>query len=168
MKFSKLFVVALLVCGMACMTGCGKDKDYRKVTGTVTMNGEPLADCVLTFTPVDSANGEGGGGMTDSTGAYTVTSARAENGGTGLKPGDYKVTAMKNEAFVDEDQAAYDKGEITYDELQARKAKKGAYAKSKGGDLITPKKFLDPALTPLTITVTNDPKQNVFDFNLDE
>ena len=85
-----------------------------------------------------------------------------------MKPGVYSVTAMKNEEVKNPDDEAYEKGEITYDELQERKQKKGAYAKSSGGELLTPRKFLDPNLTPLKITVTNDPKANVFDFNLDE
>ena len=167
MKFSKLYLGALLVAAACALTGCGKDGQYKAVTGTVTMGGAPLEGCILTFF-AQGADGEGGSGKTDASGVYTVTSARAQNGGTGLIPGDYKVTVMKNEEFVDEDQAAYDKGEISYDELQQRKAKKGAYAKSSGGELLTPKKFLDPQLTPLSVTVAKDPKQNVFDFNLDE
>lgn len=167
MRISKTifcFFLALTVCAFV---GCGKDSQYKKVTGTVTFNGAPLSDCFLTFFP-QSPDGEGGSGKTDANGVYTVTSSSAQNGGTGLIPGEYKVVVMKNEEVIDENQAAFEKGEITYDELQQRKAKAGAYAKSAGGELITPKKFVDPALTPLTITVTTDAKANVFDFNLDE
>ena len=168
MKLVKVLFASFLVVGLCAFVGCGKDKDYRAVTGTVTMGGAPLEGCILTFIPEDQATGEGGGAKTDASGAYSATSSRASNGGTGLKPGNYKVTAMKNSEVVDPDEEAFQKGEITYDELQQRKQKKGAYAKSSGSELLTPRKFLDPNLTPLQITVGNDPKQNVFDFNLDE
>ena len=135
--------------------------------GTVTMDGQPLEGAMLMFYPQVS-DGEGGGGKTDAQGKYEVTSSRAQEGGTGLLPGDYKVTVIKTEEIVDEDQQAFDKGEITYDELQERKAKKGAYAKSERPKQLTPAKFASMTNTPLTITVTNDPAQNVFDFNLDE
>ena len=168
MKLVKVLFASFLLVGLCSFTGCGKDKDYRAVTGTVTMGGAPLEGCILTFFPENKESGEGGSAKTDASGAYSATSTGAENGGTGLKPGVYSVAAMKNEEVKDPDQEAFDKGEITYDELQERKQKKGAYAKSAGGELLTPRKFLDPNLTPLKITVTNDPKANVFDFNLDE
>ncbi len=168
MKVARLLLVLFLVADVCCLVGCGKDKDYRAVTGTITMDGQPIDKCIISFFPQDTATGEGGGGITDAQGKYEVTSTGATNGGTGLKPGQYKVTIMKNSEIIDEDQEAYEKGEIDYDELQNRKAKKGAYSKSAGGELLTPRKYLDPQLTPLSVTVSNDPTQNVFDFNLDE
>ncbi len=163
MKLVKYLFVAALALNLCCLTGCGsRDKAYTKISGTVMMDGAPLADCVLTFY-AQSPDGENGSGKTDAQGNFTATSQGAENGGTGLKPGEYKVTAMKNSSVVDEDQEAYNNGTITYDELQERKAKKGAYAKSSSSELLTPRRYLDENSTPLSITVTKDAKSNVFE-----
>ena len=115
----------------------------------------------------DGADGEAGSALTDESGVYAATSSGSRQGGTGLKPGTYKVTVVKKEEVVDPDEEAYSKGEITYDELQQRKAKKGAYAKDKQPEMLTPKQYSAITTTPLSITVTDDPKSNVFDFNLE-
>lgn len=167
MKLVKYLFAAALAVNICCLVGCSNpDSAYSKVTGTVTMEGAPLADCILTFFP-QGDGGEGGSGKTDANGAFTVTSQGATNGGTGLKPGEYKVTAVKNSDIIDEDADAYNRGEIDYDEWQARKAKKGTYEKVEGGELLTPRQYSDPVATPLTVTVSKDPKQNVFELTLE-
>ena len=103
MKLVKVLLASFLLVGLCAFTGCGKDKDYRAVTGTVTMGGAPLEGCILTFFPEDKETGEGGSAKTDASGAYSATSTGAENGGTGLKPGVYSVTAMKNEEVKNPD-----------------------------------------------------------------
>ena len=111
MKLVKVLLASFLLVGLFAFTGCGKDKDYRAVTGTVTMGGAPLEGCILTFFPEDKETGEGGSAKTDASGAYSATSTGAENGGTGLKPGVYSVTAMKNEEVKNPDDEAFEKGE---------------------------------------------------------
>lgn len=167
MKFSRILAISFLLLGLVVATGCSKDLGYRKLTGTVTMDGQPLAGASLTFYPSAGA-GEGGSGLTGADGKYDVTAGSSPEGGLGLMPGTYKVTIVKFEEQVDEDNEAYKNGEITYDELQERKAKKGAYAKSAKPKLLTPGKYSSTYQTPLTVTVTEDPAANVFDFNLDE
>lgn len=136
MKLLQYLFAAALVLDLCFLSGCSNpDRVYSKVTGTVTMDGAPVDGCILTFFP-QSSDGEGGSGKTDAQGAFVVTSQNAENGGTGLKPGEYKVTVMKNADFIDEDEDAYNNGEITYDELQERRAKKDPYAKAKGGNFL--------------------------------
>jgi type IV secretory pathway TrbL component len=166
MKTAKLIVVAAIVVSLSVLTGCSKDEGYRKTTGTVTMGGQPVAGASVMFYP-DGADGEAGSALTDESGVYAATSSGSRQGGTGLKPGTYKVTVVKKEEVVDPDDEAFSKGEITYDELQQRKAKKGAYAKDKQPEMLTPKQYSGIATTPLSITVTDDPKSNVFDFNLE-
>ena len=108
MKLVKVLLASFLLVGLCAFTGCGKDKDYRAVTGTVTMGGAPLEGCILTFFPEDKETGEGGSAKTDASGAYSATSTGAENGGTGLKPGVYSVTAMKNEEVKNPDDEAFE------------------------------------------------------------
>ena len=165
MTFVKTSLVACLLVGFVCFAGCGADDGHRKVAGTVTMNGAPVEGASLMFYAQDSA-GEGGGGRTDSTGKYSITAPSATKGG--LFPGTYKVTVAKYAAAVDEDQQAFDNGEITYDELQERKAARGTYAKAEAPELLTPAQYSNKNATPLTVTGTDDPKQNVFDFDLVE
>ena len=167
MSKAKLFVVAFLMIGVLCFVGCGKNKGYKAVTGKVTMGGSPLEGATLTFYNQDTT-GEGGGCKTGADGTYSATSTGATEGGVGLMPGQYKVTIAKYADDKDPDQEAFEKGEITYDELQERVAKKGSYAKGVTYELLTPEKFKLPNTTPLSVTVGDDPKANVFDFNLDE
>lgn len=163
--FAKTSVIACLLVGLVCFAGCGSDDGHRKVTGKVTMNGEPVDGAALMFYAQDST-GEGGGGKTDASGNYSITAPSAVKGG--LFPGEYKVTIAKYSEVVDEDQQAFESGEITYDELQERKAAKGPYGKAEVGELLTPAQYSNTNATPLTVTVTDDPKQNVFDFDLTE
>lgn len=163
--FAKTSVIACLLVGLVCFAGCGSDDGHRKVTGKVTMNGEPVDGASLMFYAQDST-GEGGGGKTDASGNYSITAPSAVKGG--LFPGEYKVTIAKYAEVVDEDQQAYESGEITYDELQERKAAKGPYGKVETGELLTPAQYSNTNATPLTVTVSDDPKQNVFDFDLTE
>ena len=163
----KGFLVAFLALGIVFAVGCAKEKGYKKVTGKVTMDGQPLEGASLMFWP-QATDGESGGGKTGADGTFSVTSSGSQKGDTGLLPGDYKVTIRKYADIDDPDQKAFEAGEITYDELQERKAKKGAYSKASAAELLTPQKFARDDSTPLTVTVSSDSKQNVFDFNLDE
>ncbi len=161
--FAKTSVIACLLVGLVCFAGCGSDDPHRKVTGKVTMDGAPVDGASLMFYSQDST-GEGGGGKTDASGAYSIVAPSTTKGG--LLPGTYKVTIAKYAEVVDEDQQAYESGEITYDELQERKAAKGPYGKVETGELLTPAQYSNTNATPLTVTVTDDSKQNVFDFDL--
>lgn len=68
------------------MTGCAGGGNVAPVTGTVTMDGEPLANATVTFMPQD----EGGSsyGLTDTAGAYTLTYGREQEG---AEIGEHKV-----------------------------------------------------------------------------
>lgn len=166
MKNSKFFVVACLILGLVCcVSGCKKNPGYVKVTGTVTFEGAPLDGASLMFYSQESG-GEGGGGKTGADGTYTVTSAGASEGGQGLLPGTYKVTVAKYEDVKSEDDIAFEKGEIDYDELQKRKAAGGAYAKTAAAKPLTPAQYIREDSTPLSITVEKG-GNNVFDFTLE-
>jgi hypothetical protein len=71
---------------LASLTGCGGDRVV--VTGTVTLDGNPLPDALVTFRPEGGTGELGGSGRTGPDGKYTLTAAR---GGQGILPGEYKV-----------------------------------------------------------------------------
>jgi hypothetical protein len=93
---SKTFVLAV---GLMFLVGCGKGgpplpSGIVPVTGTVTLDGEPVSGAIVSFVPVQIAGGGGAGlgaasGMTDSTGKYTLVGY--EGRATGTLPGSYRV-----------------------------------------------------------------------------
>ncbi|MCA9003919.1 MAG: Ig-like domain-containing protein [Planctomycetaceae bacterium] len=66
--FFKLTTAALLVCCMGC-SGGGDQVKLAPVSGVVTMDGKPLADVVVIFSP---DKGNPSSGRTDSSGKYTL------------------------------------------------------------------------------------------------
>lgn len=90
--------VAAIVLGGACNRGTTKPKTYP-VTGTVTMNGQPVAGATVTFTPKEPAGpGQAGpqaaSAVTDDQGRYQIgTFAK----GDGALPGEYLVSVTKYE-----------------------------------------------------------------------
>ena len=83
---------ALCVVSLACL-GCGDDgPKLGTVTGTVTMDGTPMANVLVTFTPAEK--GRSSNGKTDASGVYTL----AYSDGPGAAVGTHKVsvTTLKN------------------------------------------------------------------------
>lgn len=78
-------MVALLV-----TAGCGADNPALvPVTGIVTMDGHPVAELIVTFTPTGETLGNGALGGTDTEGRFTLADVR---GGAGAHMGKYKVS----------------------------------------------------------------------------
>lgn len=66
------------------------------VTGTITLEGQPLANARVTFYPTESAQGDGAAsGFTDSAGKYELRSLFGDQLVTGAAPGRYKVAVSK-------------------------------------------------------------------------
>ncbi|GAB6187345.1 hypothetical protein JCM17478_28470 [Thermopirellula anaerolimosa] len=90
--------LAAIVLGGACNRGSDKPKTYP-VTGTVTMNGQPVPGATVTFTPKEpAAPGQEGplaaSAVTDNEGKYQIgTFAK----GDGALPGEYLVSVTKYE-----------------------------------------------------------------------
>ena len=79
------------------MTGCGDGRPSRvKVSGFVTVEGEPLKYGGVNFRPAEG--GRAAGGSLDANGAFTVTMYER---GDGLPPGKY-VVAIKATQWVNE------------------------------------------------------------------
>ncbi|MGL4943945.1 MAG: hypothetical protein ACRC46_12240 [Thermoguttaceae bacterium] len=124
MSTTRLFCAGVALSVLVAVVGCGRsDSGLIKVAGEVFYKGAPVDGATVMFSPVDLSSGaEAAAGLTDASGVFTVSTASAVQGGSGTKPGDYYVLISKRTTTVSKDQAAFDSGEITYDELQKRKA----------------------------------------------
>ncbi len=76
---------------LLCATGCGSAGDYHPVTGKVTLDGQPLADARVVFTPTDET-GQSAFGKTDASGTYSMISGTNK----GVTPGSYKVSVTSS------------------------------------------------------------------------
>ncbi len=83
---------ALCVVSLACL-GCGDDgPKLGKVTGTVTMDGTPMTNVLVTFTPVEG--GRSSNGKTDDSGVYSLTYSEGLGAAVGMHR--VSVTTLKN------------------------------------------------------------------------
>lgn len=102
-KFLKWSFRSLVLCLAAVITGCGGgssgpklptfSEDAIPVSGTITMDGEPLAEAAVTFL-FDGTPPKGflsGSGKTDSSGKYSLLSGSKP----GIPAGRYRVTVSK-------------------------------------------------------------------------
>src|SRR6185369_5012383 len=78
-------LAALLLLGSIC--GCGGYTNLGRVSGKVTLGGQPVADAVVTFSPV--ALGSPSVGTTDDSGNYTLAYSSE---GRGAEIGEHMVT----------------------------------------------------------------------------
>ena len=85
---ARLLLGFALVLGL----GCGSGK-FAPVSGTVTMNGKPLAGALVIFSPIAKGGsidaGPGSSGKTNDKGEYTLTS---DTGRTGAVVGKHRVS----------------------------------------------------------------------------
>ncbi|KAA0137334.1 carboxypeptidase regulatory-like domain-containing protein [Gimesia chilikensis] len=90
--------IAILFAVMsAALSGCGgsasgPDIDMIPVTGSVTMDGEPLVGAMVEFHPTGGTKGNGAFGLTDEAGKFTLTDYHSN---PGCPPGEYGVTFSK-------------------------------------------------------------------------
>ncbi len=91
------------------VTGCGGGRfATAPVSGQVTVDGEPVANVLVTFTPIGSAAelGPGSTGRTDASGRYTLELVGGDR--AGAQPGRHRVTlAIRDEASFAMDEEAY-------------------------------------------------------------
>jgi hypothetical protein len=117
--------------------GCGKGKDLpdlAPVTGTVTLDGQPLAEAEITFTPIGTTAGLGSEGRTAGDGKYQLKAVRR---GAGAAAGQYKVVISKR---------------VMPDGSVVRPSPDTPPIMSPGKELLSPQ-YSDPAQTTLTATV---------------
>ncbi|MDR1959040.1 MAG: carboxypeptidase-like regulatory domain-containing protein [Planctomycetaceae bacterium] len=97
MKLWMLFPMIVTLTLLVDTAGCGKGGSSlptQYVEGIVTLDGAPVEQALITFTPADKENGTAATGYSDASGKYTLTSV---GGGPqkGAVAGDYRVTVSK-------------------------------------------------------------------------
>jgi hypothetical protein len=159
----------LVLAGLAALCGCG-DSGYVSVSGVVLLDGEPVPEVSVAFSPEDP-HGENATGFTDESGRFRMKGAV----GDGVKPGKYKVTIipkgeipegaksmsqMMAEKYAggggNAKDAAKDAGAA-----YKQQAKQGAAAAKRARDI--PPVYSDITKTPLTADV---PAQTNYKFEL--
>lgn len=104
--------IALVLLGFAiALTGCKKGMETQFVTGTVTLDGSPLAGANVVFEPVDPAVGFTAGGKTDENGRYKLTSLYGEGEG-GAVEAEYVVLVTKSEVVALPKPIRYEDGDV--------------------------------------------------------
>lgn len=147
-----IFSALLLVCALM-LPACGPKNNLKieKVSGVVTLDGEPLADAFVYFTPV--GDGAPAFGQTDATGAYTLQTASGSVGGT--TAGNYKVH-FSHEIVIKPEEVVT---KINEDGDEVEVIEEGVTE----NDL--PAKYGDPETSGCTAEVVKG--KNTFDFNLE-
>ncbi|EAQ81827.1 carboxypeptidase-like regulatory domain-containing protein [Blastopirellula marina] len=113
----------------------------QPLQGTVTLDGQPLADAAISFSPV--TGGRPATGKTDADGQFTLASYTA---GDGLPAGSYKVTIVKI-ATKRQAQAAPSNSEELSETQSLGNLEQGV-------SFVTPVKYSSPATTDLIVDVT--------------
>jgi len=81
---------------LICCCGCGGGPKLYPVTGMVTMDGEPFAECTIMFTPTEDA-GASAVAVTSNDGSFEVQTTSGAKIGFGMLAGNYSVTFSKVE-----------------------------------------------------------------------
>lgn len=80
----KLLSLVLCACVAFAVVGCGSGSEFAgqtgEVTGTITLDGVPLADAEVTFNPTADDAGGSSSGTTDSEGKYELYILAEEKG----------------------------------------------------------------------------------------
>lgn len=131
------------------MIGCGDGKiDTESVVGVVTLDGAPLADAMVNFTPAVEGKGTPSYAKTDAAGKYQLQTLLG-NADAGTTPGEYIVTVSKIE--LKETGKTIENSD-------------GTKSPEKESEELLPKKYTDAKTSDLKATVA--PGANTFDFDL--
>ena len=87
------YVIGLILI-LAFLPGCENRFPVTKVTGTITLNGEPVDNAMVTFIP-DSSSGTVATAQTDKSGKYVLKTYIGDQTAHGAFSGGYKVTIIK-------------------------------------------------------------------------
>ena len=90
--FKKIVCCSIAV---SLLAGCGggpNNPPTQAVTGTVTLDGNPIEGAIITFVPDSGGTGQPAAGKTDAEGKYTLTTFVADDGAVA---GSYKIKVSK-------------------------------------------------------------------------
>jgi hypothetical protein len=152
-----VFVVIALGLVIGCDSGPDRPATFS-VTGTVTLDGDPVEGAAVNFIP--TSGGKSAAGVTDASGKYSLTTFAS---GDGAVPGEYNVTIAKYEGA---DDAAEETGEGDAGMMSAEYD--SGVGAEEGDDVsksLLPEKYNDPNSSGLKATVTD--KENSIDFPLE-
>jgi hypothetical protein len=93
------FVALLVTISVAAAAGCGgrRGPKVEYVEGVVTLDGTPVADAAVGYSPVDGKVGLPAYGKTDAQGRYRLSAVRGGTPHAGTAAGDYRVSVTKVE-----------------------------------------------------------------------
>lgn len=152
------FLLAILLCATCALTlGCKKGglAGLVQLTGTVTLNGEPIEGAQLTFAPDDATNGRSALAKTAADGSFTAMTLAP---GDGILPGSYKV-AVRKMSEPTESAVTSDVNDASHDaEVAANSA-----SKDEVKDLL-PIQYASPMTSGITVTVE---KGGLSDFKIE-
>lgn len=80
MQTSGKFLFATLIASLLLPVGCSKGPKLSKVTGVVTLDGTPVPNATVVFTPTDVTPRSPSYGKTDAEGRYTLAFSRERHG----------------------------------------------------------------------------------------
>lgn len=154
-RFAGGMVVVALALAMAGCGGGPKRPKLYPASGTVTLDGKPLADATVSFVP---ASGPPSDGKTDASGKFTIMTS----GQPGAPFGANKVTVSKftGTATMPTPGGSPDDMKAMYEKMYD-KNKKAAGDKGE-----VPAKYGRPDASGLSADVTADAAKNVFNFDL--
>ena len=138
----------------------------HSVSGVVTIDGQPIADAIVSFLPDDGQNPANG--STDASGRYELTSFTR---GDGAMEGSFRVTIVKYEK-EGEDKPAVSAEKPAAAEAESEETGNEGYVPAgmvvsqydEGPKNLLPKQYSDQQETPLTAEVKAD--RNSIDFDL--
>ena len=93
---SQFYAQRLVAVCLLAVAGCGGKFSVAPVSGTITLNGQPLADATVTFTPAQAVGSEvpTSSGRTDTSGKYSLTLIADDSPGALI--GKHTVRIAKN------------------------------------------------------------------------
>ena len=156
-------------CILGLASGCSRGRQYpptHSVSGVVTVDGQPVADAIVSFLP---DNGQyPANGSTDASGRYNLTSFTR---GDGAMEGSFRVTIVKYEK-EGEDNATGSAEKPVAEEAESEETGNEGYVPAgmvvsqydTGPKNLLPNHYADQQKTPLTAAVGAE--ENSIDFDL--
>jgi hypothetical protein len=143
MKRATRFIALALLVSVPFLSGCGAKP--VKVTGTVTLNGQPVEGATVQFVPVNDG-GRPAVGTTGADGGFSLTTIENHDG---AMPGEYKVVITYNPPVETAPAQNTEQGmkQATQAQSQAKRGKP---------KYVIPAAYTDPAKTPVRQSVPTD------------